>query len=68
MLVLATLHKKGGWIDSYCCEVESSCFSVREDEKLVGLFLFIKKIVDESTQIINGETMEFFKMLKRNAL
>ncbi len=62
--------QKGGWLDTYCCKEESSCFVAKEDENIIGIFLFIKKLDNEFRILINPSflNMGHGKTLTKKAL
>jgi len=45
--------EEDGWIDKYCCDKNHYCYSVKDKEVLIGLFMFIEKNSNEFRVLIN---------------
>ncbi len=61
---------KGGWIDKYCCGEDAYCFGVRDQDELVGVFLFIAKHNNEFRVLINPSCLRrgYGKQITHEAL
>lgn len=62
--------KTNGWIDSYCCGVDTLCFSCKEGENIIGYFIFIERNENEFRILINPDYLGkgFGKKIVKKAL
>lgn len=62
--------QKDGWLDKYCCAENHFCYSVEDNETIIGLFLFIKKHNNEFRVLINPEYLSkgYGKLITNTAL
>ena len=61
---------KDGWIDKYCCAKNHYCYSVKDKELLIGLFMFIEKNDNEFRVLVNPSYLNkgYGKLITKNAL
>ncbi|NOQ31250.1 MAG: GNAT family N-acetyltransferase [Helicobacteraceae bacterium] len=62
--------EKNGWIDKYCCEKNAYCYGVKDNNELVGLFMFIQKYENEFRILINPSCLSqgYGKQITNEAL
>jgi RimJ/RimL family protein N-acetyltransferase len=62
--------QKDGWIDKYCCDENHYCYGARENNELIGLFMFIQKYDNEFRLLINPSCLSkgYGKLITNEAL
>ena len=61
--------EKDGWLDCYCLQEDSQCFVAKENENIIGVFLFISSKDNEFRILINPSFLSkgYGKILTKEA-